>query len=73
MPEVLKVVAQWNPITAVADASRELFANTVPTNFPPAGGWTGEHPVLYAMLCSVAIIAVFAPLTVVRYRGVARR
>jgi ABC-type multidrug transport system ATPase subunit len=64
---------KWNPVTAVADASRELFANTVPTTFPPPGGWPGEHSVLYAVLSSVAIIAVFAPLTVVRYRGVARR
>jgi hypothetical protein len=28
MPAVLKVAAEWNPVTAVADASRELFANT---------------------------------------------
>ncbi|MDQ2788781.1 MAG: ABC transporter [Pseudonocardiales bacterium] len=73
MPGVLKVAAEWNPVTAVADASRELFANTVPATFPPPGGWPGEHSVLYAVLSSVAIIAVFAPLTVVRYRRVARR
>ena len=30
MPAVLKVAAEWNPVTAVADANRELFANTVP-------------------------------------------
>ncbi|PZS31296.1 MAG: hypothetical protein DLM61_08905 [Pseudonocardiales bacterium] len=73
MPAVLKVAAEWNPVTAAADASRELFANTVPATFPPPGGWPGEHSVLYAVLSSVAIIAVFAPLTVVRYRRVARR
>jgi ABC-2 type transport system permease protein len=73
MPAVLKVAAEWNPVTAVADASRELFANTVPATFPPPGGWPGEHSMLYAALSSVAIIAVFAPLTVVRYRRLARR
>ncbi len=73
MPAVLKIAAEWNPVTAVADASRELFANTVPPTFPPPGGWPGEHSVLYAVLSSVAIIAVFAPLTVVRYRRLARR
>ena len=39
MPAVLKVAAEWNPVTAVADANRELFANTVPATFPPPGAW----------------------------------
>jgi ABC-2 type transport system permease protein len=73
MPAVLKVVAEWNPVTAAADASRELFANTVPPTFPSPGGWPGEHSVLYAVVSSILIIAVFAPLTVVRYRRVASR
>ncbi|HEV7450514.1 MAG TPA: ABC transporter permease [Pseudonocardiaceae bacterium] len=73
MPGALKVAAQWNPVTAVADASRELFANTMPPTFPPPGGWPGEHPVLYAVTSSIVIIAMFAPLTVARYRRVASR
>ncbi|HEY6422711.1 MAG TPA: ABC transporter permease [Pseudonocardiaceae bacterium] len=73
MPTVLKVVAEWNPVTAVADASRELFANAAPATFPPPGGWPGHHAVLYAVLSSLMIIAVFAPLTVARYRRTANR
>jgi ABC-2 type transport system permease protein len=73
MPSVLKVVAEWNPVTAVANASRQLFANTAPANFPPPGGWPGEHPVFYAVLTSVLIIVAFAPLTAARSRRVATR
>ncbi|HEU0089505.1 MAG TPA: ABC transporter permease [Pseudonocardiaceae bacterium] len=73
LPSVLKVVAEWNPVTAVADASRKLFANLAPASFPAPGGWPGEHSVLYAVLSSVVIIAVFMPLTVARYRRVASR
>lgn len=73
MPAVLKVVAEWNPVTAVADASRELFANATPPTFPAPGGWPEAHPVLYGVLSSIVIIAVFAPLTVARYRRVASR
>jgi ABC-type multidrug transport system permease subunit len=73
MPTVLKVAAEWNPVTAVADASRKLFANAAPANFPAPGGWPGEHSVLYAVLASVLIILVFAPLTAARYRRVATR
>ncbi|MFN2496673.1 MAG: ABC transporter permease [Pseudonocardiaceae bacterium] len=73
LPAVLQVVAEWNPVTAAADASRKLFANAAPADFPSPGGWPGEHPVLYAVLSAVVIIAVFAPLTVARYRRVASR
>lgn len=68
---MLKVVAEWNPVTAVANASRELFANTAPATFPLPGGWPGQHSVLYAVVSSIVIIAVFVPLTVARYRRVA--
>jgi hypothetical protein len=37
MPAVLKVAAEWNPVTAVADASRELFTNTGAGHVSPAG------------------------------------
>jgi ABC-2 type transport system permease protein len=57
----------------VADASRKLVANAAPANFPSPDGWPGEHSVLYAILASIVIIAVFAPLTVARYRRVAGR
>ncbi len=73
MTPVLRVMAEWNPVTAVAEASRQLFGNDAPPGFPPAGGWPGEHPVLYAAMCSILIVAVFMPLTVARYRRVASR
>jgi ABC-type polysaccharide/polyol phosphate export permease len=73
MPAVLRVVAEWNPVTAVAQASRDLFGNEAPPGFPPPGGWPGEHPVIYAAACSILIVAVFMPLTVARYRRVTSR
>lgn len=73
LPVVLKVAAEWNPVTSVANSSRALFANTAPANFPLPSGWPGQHSVLYAVLSSVVIIAVFVPLTVTLYRRVASR
>ncbi len=73
MPSILQVVAEWNPVSAVAQASRDLFGNAAPPAFPPPGGWPGDHPVIYGAICCVAIIAVFMPLTVARYRHVASR
>ncbi|MDQ3153497.1 MAG: ABC transporter permease [Actinomycetota bacterium] len=73
LPGVLKVVAEWNPVTAVAQACRELFGSATPPAFPLPTGWPGEHPVFYSAASSIVIIAVFMPLTVARYRRMASR
>lgn len=67
MPAPLRVVAEWNPVTAVASAARELFGNAPPPGLAQPTGWPAENAVLYAALSSVAIIAVFAPLALRRY------
>ncbi|GAA5162755.1 ABC transporter permease [Amycolatopsis dongchuanensis] len=70
LPGALGVFAEWNPFTAVVNATRELFGNRFGT--PPAG-WPAEHAALYTVLCCVGIIVVFAPLATARYRRVASR
>lgn len=67
MPAPLRVFAEWNPVTAVASAARELFGNTPPADFARSPGWPADNPVLYAILSSSAVIAIFAPLAVRRY------
>ncbi|CAN5368990.1 MAG: ABC transporter permease [Acidimicrobiia bacterium] len=57
MPGFLKAVADANPITAVIDAARGLML----------GGPVAD-PVVKSVLWLVAIVAVFAPLTISRYR-----
>jgi ABC-2 type transport system permease protein len=72
MPGVLKVVAQWNPVTTLSDALRELFGNP---NTPVAPGdpWSIAHPVAYTSLWIVAILVVCAPLAVRVYsRSIAK-
>jgi ABC-type multidrug transport system permease subunit len=65
MPVVLGVLAEWNPLSSTAAASRLLFGN------PGWGGesWAAQHPVLLAVLWPVGITAVFAPLAIRRYRA----
>ncbi|MEV6628083.1 ABC transporter permease [Amycolatopsis sp. NPDC051106] len=70
LPAFLKAIADWNPFTAVINATRDLFGN----RFGPApSGWPAENAALYAILCCVAIIAVFAPLATAKYRRVASK
>ncbi len=72
LPGPLRVVAQWNPITAVAASGRKLFGNGSPPSFTPPHGWPAEHCVAYSIGCSLVILAVAIPLSLMQYRRVAR-
>ncbi|MBU3062102.1 ABC transporter permease [Nocardia sp. NEAU-G5] len=71
LPGPLRTVAEWNPITAVSAAGRKLFRNGAPPSFGTPHGWPADHCVEYAILCSVAILAVAVPLALMQYRKVA--
>ena len=62
MPAWLRTIADWNPVSAVASACRELFGDPNPAAASDA--WPIQHPIAASLLWSIAIIAVFAPLAV---------
>ena len=66
MPTILRVIADWNPVSAVTAASRELFHNPNPSATIHA--WPMQHPVAASVLWSIALLAVFAPLAANLYR-----
>jgi ABC-2 type transport system permease protein len=66
MPLVLRTIANWNPVSAVTAAARELWGNPNPSSTIHA--WPMQHPVLASLLWSVAILAIFAPLATHLYR-----
>jgi ABC-2 type transport system permease protein len=74
LPGPLRAFAEWNPISAVADTTRALFGNPIqPPGLAPGTGWVAQHSASYAVLASVAIIVIFLPLALLRYRRVASR
>jgi ABC transporter DrrB family efflux protein len=66
MPTALRVVADWNPVSAVTSAARQLWKNPNPSSTIHA--WPMQHPVAASLLWSVALLAVFAPLATLLYR-----
>ncbi|MEU7020914.1 ABC transporter permease [Streptomyces sp. NPDC046203] len=64
MPGWLRTVAEWNPISAVSTAVRDLFGNAPA---PVDAAWPVAHPVAGALLWSLALIALCAPAAVRRY------
>jgi ABC-2 type transport system permease protein len=72
LPGPLQTFAEWNPVSAVTQAARELFGN-IPEGTPEPSAWSLQNPVLYTLLWIVVIIGVFAPLAVGRYKRANRR
>lgn len=67
LPAVLRAFAEWNPISSLTQAVRELFGN-IPFGAPEPTAWPLQNPVFYTLLWAVIIIAIFAPLASLRYR-----
>jgi ABC-2 type transport system permease protein len=66
MPAVLRTIADWNPVSAVTAAARNLFHNPNPSASIHA--WPMQHPALASVLWSVGLLVVFAPLAVRLYQ-----
>jgi ABC-2 type transport system permease protein len=71
LPGPLKTFAEWNPVSAVAQAAREAFGN-IGTG-PPPDVWSLESPILYTIIWVVIILAIFVPLSVRQYNKSATR
>ncbi|WP_046733519.1 ABC transporter permease [Streptomyces humi] len=64
LPGWLRALAEWNPISAVTTALRDLFGDAP---VPAGAAWPVAHPVAGSLAWSAVLIAVFLPLAVRRY------
>jgi ABC-type multidrug transport system permease subunit len=72
LPTALRTVAEWNPVSAVTQAARELFGNTNPS-VPVADVWSLRHPELYTLGWAAVTLAIFVPLAVRQYERASAR
>lgn len=66
MPSWLRVIAEWNPVSALTAACRDLWGNG-PSPGPDAA-WPIQHSVVASIVWSVFFTALFAPLAVIAFR-----
>ena len=69
LPWWLQPLAEWNPVSALTAATRELWGNPNPY---ATQGFPAEHPILLTLLWVAVLLAVFAPLGVRRYSAISR-
>jgi ABC-2 type transport system permease protein len=66
MPAWLRAIADWNPVSALVAANRQLFGN--PGAAIPNPSWPIAHPVTAVLLWSAGLLLIFVPLSVRQYR-----
>ncbi len=67
MPGALRTIAEWNPVTTLADALRIQFGNPN-TPVSPGDPWSIAHPMAYTVIWILGIIGICAPLAVRVYQ-----
>jgi ABC-2 type transport system permease protein len=70
MPTWLRLFAEWNPVSAVVAAARQLFGNSRASQV--SGVWPLEHAVPVTIGMSVLLLAVLIPVSVRLYARRAR-
>ena len=71
-PGPLKAIANWNPVSAVTQAARQLFGNTSAQS-PTPRDWSLQHPVIYTLIWVGILLVVFIPLAGYQYKRAASR
>ncbi|MCC9197334.1 ABC transporter permease [Arthrobacter sp. zg-Y820] len=71
LPAPLEVFANWNPVSALVQAARELFGNLGDTPVPDT--WPMQHATATVLIGSAAMLLVFVPLAVRKFESVSSR
>jgi len=72
LPAPLKLFAEYNPVSALVQAARELFGN-IPPGAPQPDSWTLQNPVLTVLIGIVVMLVIFVPLSVRKFSRVSSR
>jgi ABC-type multidrug transport system permease subunit len=67
MPRALQYFAEWNPVSTMVAACRELFG--LENQFgATAGSFPSENPLLTSFIYMIIIMAIFVPISVRKYK-----
>ena len=72
MPRPLQYFAEWNPISTMVAACRQLFG--LVNHFGvTAGSYPSQHPLTMSLIYMVLIMVIFIPLSVRKYNNAAKQ
>jgi ABC-2 type transport system permease protein len=68
MPKALQYVAEWNPVSTMVAACRQLFG--LENQFgATANSFPSQHPLETSVLYMILIMVIFIPLSVRKYKN----
>lgn len=69
MPRWLGTIAEWNPLSATAAATRDLFGGP---GTDVGTSWVADNALLMSVVWPVLLVVIFLPLAVRRYQNLSR-
>ena len=72
LPEPLRTFAEYNPVSALVQAARELFGN-VPAVATEPRSWMLQNPSITCIIGIVALLAIFVPLSIWKFGRISTR
>jgi ABC-2 type transport system permease protein len=72
LPAPLRIFAEWNPVSSLVQAARELFGN-VPPGTPVGDALPAQYPVQTVLIAIALLLVVFVPLSVRKFQSLSSR
>jgi ABC-2 type transport system permease protein len=72
LPTPLRIFAEYNPVSALVQAARELFGN-VPAQAVEPTTWSQQNPALTVLIGIAVTLAVFVPLAIRKFTRISSR
>jgi ABC-2 type transport system permease protein len=71
LPTVLRVFAEWNPVSSLVQAARTSFGNLGDTPVPDI--WTLQHPYVTVLVGLAVMLVVFVPLSIRKFQRISSK
>ncbi|TFC91796.1 MULTISPECIES: ABC transporter permease [Cryobacterium] len=71
LPTPLRVFAEWNPVSSLVQAARELFGNEGTAPVPDI--WTMQNPILTVLIGITVMLVLFVPLCIRKFASISSR
>lgn len=72
LPAPLRVIAEFNPVSALVLGARQLFGN-VPEGTPEPSAWTLQNPILTVLIGAAIMLIIFVPLSITKFKQISTR
>ncbi|GAB3121984.1 ABC transporter permease [Glaciibacter psychrotolerans] len=71
LPTPLRIFAEWNPVSSLVQAARQLFGNLGTAPVPDV--WTMQNPILTVLIGVAVMLVVFVPLCIRKFASISSR